>query len=105
MRAGAHLERRPAHPLAHLGDQLDLGPGWSDQRQRLSAQEMLDRFLRWHAANDRELIAAEMDFDVVVGRARIRGQVDRLERDGDGRLVVVDLKTGKTTAKLSLIHI
>ena len=26
-------------------DQLDLGPGWSDQRQRVSAQEMLDRFL------------------------------------------------------------
>jgi RecB family exonuclease len=80
-------------------DKLDLGPGWSDQRQRVSAQDMLDRFLRWHAANDRELVAAEEDFDVVVGRARLRGQVDRLERDADGRLVVVDLKTGKTPAK------
>jgi superfamily I DNA/RNA helicase/RecB family exonuclease len=93
----------PAVLAAEL-DQLDLGPGWSDQRQRLSAQEMLDRFLRWHAANDRELVAAELDFDVVVGRARIRGQVDRLERDGDGRLVVVDLKTGKTTAKNTEEH-
>jgi RecB family exonuclease len=36
---------------------------------------------------------------VTVGRARIRGQVDRLERDTEGRLVVVDLKTGKTAAK------
>ncbi|HEY4625308.1 MAG TPA: ATP-dependent DNA helicase [Blastococcus sp.] len=80
-------------------DQLDLGPGWSDQRQRDAAQDMLGRFLRWHAANKRELIAAEADFDVVVGRARIRGQVDRLERDADGRLVIVDLKTGKTAAK------
>jgi RecB family exonuclease len=26
---------------------------------------------------------------------RVRGRVDRLERDADGRLVVVDLKTGK----------
>jgi RecB family exonuclease len=34
-----------------------------------------------------------------VGRARIRGQVDRLERDGAGRLVVVDLKTGRTVAR------
>ena len=93
----------PAALAAEL-DQLDLGPGWSDQRQRLSAQEMLDRFLRWHAANDRELVGAEVDFDVVVGRARIRGQVDRLERDGDGRLVVVDLKTGKTTAKNTEEH-
>ena len=93
----------PAVLAAEL-DKLDLGPGWSDQRQRLSAQEMLDRFLRWHAANDRELVGAEVDFDVVVGRARIRGQVDRLERDGDGRLVVVDLKTGKTTAKNTEEH-
>jgi RecB family exonuclease len=60
---------------------------------------MLDRFLGWHAANRRELLAAEADFDVTVGRARIRGQVDRLERDAAGRLVVVDLKTGRTPAK------
>jgi RecB family exonuclease len=85
--------------LAAELDRLDLGPGWSDQRQRESAQDMLDRFLRWHVANGRELIAAEEDFDVVVGRARIRGQVDRLERDAEGRLVVVDLKTGKTAAR------
>nr|WP_281372221.1 UrvD/REP family ATP-dependent DNA helicase [Modestobacter versicolor] len=77
-------------------DGLDLGPGWFDQRQRERAQEMLTKFLAWHARADRELVAAEEDFDVVVGRARLRGQVDRLERDGQGRLVVVDLKTGKT---------
>jgi superfamily I DNA/RNA helicase/RecB family exonuclease len=93
----------PAVLAAEL-DQLDLGPGWSDQRQRQSAQDMLDRFLRWHATEGRELIAAELDFDVTVGRARIRGQVDRLERDGEGRLVVVDLKTGKTAAKNTEEH-
>ena len=27
---------------------------------------------------------------------RLRGRLDRLERDGSGRLVVVDVKTGKT---------
>ncbi|MGY2004709.1 ATP-dependent helicase [Blastococcus sp. SYSU DS1024] len=85
-------------------DQLDLGPGWADQRQRVHAHDMLDRFLRWHAANPRELVGAEVDFDVVVGRARIRGQVDRLERDAEGRLVVVDLKTGKSAAKNTEEH-
>jgi superfamily I DNA/RNA helicase/RecB family exonuclease len=80
-------------------DALDLGPGWADQRQRIAARDMLERFLGWHAANRREVLAAEADFDVSVGRARIRGQVDRLERDGAGRLVVVDLKTGRTQAK------
>ncbi|WP_217637008.1 ATP-dependent helicase [Geodermatophilus telluris] len=88
----------PAALAAEL-DALDLGPGWADQRQRVAARDMLDRFLRWHAANRRELVAAEADFDVTVGRARIRGQVDRLERDGQGRLVVVDLKTGRTHAR------
>ncbi|WP_448615739.1 ATP-dependent helicase [Modestobacter sp. URMC 112] len=80
-------------------DGLDLGPGWFDQRQRDRAQEMLAKFLAWHRRADRELVAAEEDFDVVVGRARLRGQVDRLERDSEGRLVVVDLKTGKTAPR------
>ncbi|CAA9230114.1 MAG: ATP-dependent DNA helicase SCO5183, partial [uncultured Blastococcus sp.] len=93
----------PAALAAEL-DQLDLGPGWSDQRQRVTAQEMLEKFLRWHAANGRELIGAEEDFDVTVGRARIRGQVDRLERDAEGRLVVVDLKTGRTAARNTEEH-
>jgi superfamily I DNA/RNA helicase/RecB family exonuclease len=80
-------------------DGLDLGPGWFDQRQRDRAQEMLTKFLAWHARADRELVSAEEDFDVVVGRSRLRGQVDRLERDSAGRLVVVDLKTGKTAPR------
>ncbi|MGY1745334.1 ATP-dependent helicase [Blastococcus sp. SYSU D00695] len=88
-----------AAALAAELDLLDLGPGWSDQRQRVAAHDMLGRFLRWHAANGRELLEAEADFDVVLGRARIRGQVDRLERDAEGRLVVVDLKTGKTVPR------
>ncbi|WP_448627084.1 ATP-dependent helicase [Geodermatophilus sp. URMC 64] len=78
-------------------DTLDLGPGWADQRQRATAHDMLDRFVAWHVRNPRQLIAAEADFQVQVGRARISGQVDRLERDAEGRLVVVDLKTGKST--------
>ena len=41
---------------------------------------------------------------MVVGRACIRGQVDRLERDAEGRLVVVDLKTGKTAVRNTEEH-
>src|SRR5207248_6147832 len=36
------------------------------------------------------------DFAVELGDIRLRGRVDRLERDRQGRIVVVDLKTGKT---------
>jgi RecB family exonuclease len=80
-------------------DRLDLGPGWADQRQRDAAHDMLDRFVAWHERNPRQLVAAEADFSVQVGRARISGQVDRLERDAEGRLYVVDLKTGKTAVR------
>jgi RecB family exonuclease len=79
-------------------DRLDLGPGWSDQRERDKAHDMLGRFLRWSGRTRRTLVAAEVQFDVVVGRARLSGRVDRLERDERGRLVVVDLKTGKRKA-------
>jgi RecB family exonuclease len=39
-------------------------------------------------------VGAEVDMQVVLGRAEIRGSVDRLERLPDGRLRVVDYKTG-----------
>ena len=41
--------------------------------------------------------AADSATGVVDGPAvRVRGRIDRLERDAEGRLVVVDVKTGKT---------
>jgi RecB family exonuclease len=52
--------------------------------------------VRGATAAGRQLVAVEHDVHVQVGRAIVRGQVDRLEQDVEGRLVVVDLKTGKT---------
>ena len=39
-------------------------------------------------------VGVELDMQVELGRAVLRGRVDRLERDPDGALRVVDLKTG-----------
>jgi RecB family exonuclease len=91
----------PQDAPAALEAELDavLGTAWFDRRQRDEARAKLDRFLAWHAANPRALIGAEVEFDVTVDRARLRGSVDRLERDGEGRLVVVDLKTGSKDAE------
>jgi superfamily I DNA/RNA helicase/RecB family exonuclease len=91
----------PEDAPAALDVELDpmLGTGWFDRRQREDAHRKLDRFLEWHAANGRDLLGAEVAFDIVVGRARLRGTVDRLERDGAGRLVVIDLKTGSKAAE------
>jgi RecB family exonuclease len=58
---------------------------------------MLDKLISWLAANPRRLIAIERDFLVRLDPdIEIKGRVDRLERDESGRLVVIDLKTGKT---------
>ena len=78
---------------------LDLGGPWFAGKERERAALMLRKFLGWLEENGRELVAVEEGFSVSVGRALLEGRVDRLERDAEGRLVVVDLKTGKTAAK------
>jgi RecB family exonuclease len=78
---------------------VDQNVGWYKSAQLESASEMLRRFFTWNSANNRTLIAAEQDFFIEVGRAVIKGQVDRLEANTDGSaLHIVDLKTGKSIA-------
>jgi superfamily I DNA/RNA helicase/RecB family exonuclease len=78
---------------------LGLGTGWAARRERERADRMVAKLAEYLAANPRELLAVERDVEVQVGRAVVRGQVDRLERDDAGRLVVVDLKTGATPVR------
>jgi len=84
---------------------VDQNVGWYKRAQLESASEMLRRFFTWNQANDRVLLAVEKDFMIRVGRAVIRGQVDRLEASADGTsLHIVDLKTGKTpTTKIETL--
>jgi superfamily I DNA/RNA helicase/RecB family exonuclease len=78
---------------------LGLGTGWIGRREYERTRPMVQRLGRWLATHPRTVIAVEAPFDVEVGRARLAGRVDRLERDDDGRLVVVDLKTGTTAVR------
>ncbi len=76
---------------------LGLPAGWLSRRQRAEAQTMVARLARYFeesAAGGWERIGVELDFQVELGRAVLKGRVDRLERDGRGGLRVVDLKTG-----------
>lgn len=70
-------------------------------------REMLRTFVRWRDETRNELteVGTEVDIDGVVSPAdgatpgvRVRGRVDRVERDAEGRLVVVDVKTAKSPA-------
>ncbi|MFD8235365.1 UvrD-helicase domain-containing protein [Streptomyces sp. NPDC059696] len=74
---------------------------WKSAQEKDNARVALERFLQWHVMNrtGRTPVASEHDFDVTLEagdyRVRIRGQMDRVEADGDGRAYVVDFKTGK----------
>ena len=89
----ATLRRR----LDEVWPRLDLGGGpWWARRERERASAMLDRALAW-AAQREGVVAVEERFEVRdPSGVVLRGAVDRLERDAQGRAVVVDLKTGST---------
>ncbi|WUJ12425.1 PD-(D/E)XK nuclease family protein [Actinoplanes sp. NBC_00393] len=83
-------------------DSIELAARWLAGPEQERAQGMVDKLLRWLAANPRRLLAIEHEFTVRLEDERrpiqLTGRVDRLEIDDAGRLVVIDLKTGKTTA-------
>lgn len=81
-------------------DRLEFRTPWSKAREHERVRAALGRFLQWHLANPRRLIGTEQQFATVVEidgeEVRLTGYADRLELDSEGRVVVVDLKTGRT---------
>jgi superfamily I DNA/RNA helicase/RecB family exonuclease len=75
---------------------IDPTEGWISNSSLKRAVKMLERFSRYHAATTRDVVGAELNFKIQVGRAEIRGSVDRIEVDSDGNHYVIDFKTGKT---------
>jgi RecB family exonuclease len=80
---------------------LDFGSAWYSEKQRELAHQMVDKFLAWHRQNPRDLVAYEESVRAQVGAVEITGRVDRLERDAEGRAIVVDLKTGSAPVPAS----
>ncbi|MCZ7435548.1 PD-(D/E)XK nuclease family protein [Micromonospora sp. WMMC241] len=83
-------------------DAIELAARWMVGPERQRAEAMVDKLLRWLAGNPRRLLAIEHEFAVRLDDPtrpiELTGRVDRLEVDAEGRLVVIDLKTGKSTA-------
>ncbi|WP_324649732.1 PD-(D/E)XK nuclease family protein [Georgenia sp. H159] len=86
---------------------LGLGDGWVGRRSRAEAERMVERLAQYIAGVPGD-VDVETSFTADVGRARLVGRIDRVERlgpapedDGEGdtprELVrVVDLKTSKS---------
>lgn len=101
--AGADAEELRA-ALDATWRQVDAGaPPWFARSERDRVASMLDAFTAWLRLSRAELteVAVEADIDVEVGTddngrtVRLKGRIDRLERDSAGRYVIVDVKTGK----------
>ncbi|MFI0590173.1 ATP-dependent helicase [Streptomyces griseus] len=75
---------------------------WKSEQEKDQARAALERFLHWHVLDrgGRTTTASEHDFDVTLEAGeyavRIRGSMDRVEQDAEGRAYVVDFKTGKS---------
>nr|WP_241248784.1 ATP-dependent DNA helicase [Nocardioides sp. KC13] len=80
---------------------LEFRTPWSAAREREAVREVLARFLTWHRRpGARTVIGFEQQLTAKVAlpsgeTVRLNGYADRLELDESGRIVVVDLKTGK----------
>ncbi|UYQ64264.1 ATP-dependent helicase [Streptomyces peucetius] len=87
--------------LDSVWDALVFDAPWKSQQEKEHARVALERFLRWHVTDrgGRTSAATEHDFDVTLAagefEVRIRGSMDRVEKDEQGRAYVVDFKTGK----------
>ncbi|CAB5042933.1 MAG: AAA family ATPase [Actinobacteria bacterium] len=75
---------------------IDSDSGWVSASHLESAVTMLEKFVAYHSKTTRTVVDAEMRFDISLGRARIKGSVDRLEVEADGRLFIIDFKTGSS---------
>jgi hypothetical protein len=89
--------------LARRWPALGMKDNWEGRLDFQRAEAMVRKLAQYilvMRSEGRRLVGVELDFEVPlppVGEraAMLRGQVDRLEIDAEGRLVIVDLKTGK----------
>ncbi|PWK67949.1 UvrD-like helicase family protein [Streptomyces sp. CG 926] len=88
--------------LDSVWDALAFDAPWKSRQEKDNARAALERFLRWHTTDrgGREAVATEHEFDVTLEAGevavRIRGSMDRVEADPQGRAYVVDFKTGRS---------
>ncbi len=105
--ANGELSDDPAHVdalMEHVDSvwgQITFRTPWSRSRERAEVRAALARFVAWQRRpGARTLLATERELRAEVRlpdgqQIAVHGFADRLEIDDDGRVVVVDLKTGK----------
>lgn len=98
-------EGQMLNELEKVWEKLPFDAQWHSENELARHRAMLSTFAQWRAQSRHQLteVGTEIDVTGELGDdgaerpgVRVRGRLDRLERDGEGRLVVVDIKTGKS---------
>ena len=98
-------EEQLVSELEELWGGVPFDSPWYSANELDRHRAMVSAFVAWRSATRHELteIGTEVDIEGVLAEpadglpgVRVRGRVDRLERDPEGRLVIVDVKTGKS---------
>jgi RecB family exonuclease len=100
---GAHNKADPEELATHLESvwsQLAFDAHWLSAVERVEAESALERFVMWQEARSNlTLLGTEVEFschiDLGTDRVHLTGSADRVERDPDGRIRIVDFKTSK----------
>jgi superfamily I DNA/RNA helicase/RecB family exonuclease len=97
--------------LESVWEQMDFDAKWLSAVERVEAEAALERFVTWQQTrSDRELLGTEVEFscdiDLESERVRLTGTADRVERESDGRIRIIDFKTGRAapTANEIALH-
>ncbi|WP_431220803.1 PD-(D/E)XK nuclease family protein [Leifsonia xyli] len=73
---------------------------WLEEKERRRTRTLtagVSEYLRDFERAGGRLLGSEGSFELRVGRALVRGSIDRVEHTPDGTVVIVDLKTGNRT--------
>lgn len=92
----------PAGPMReyvdHRWSDINFDSAWLSEAKRAETHrhiDALDSYLVDQRRDNIELVASEKKFEIELPGALMTGFIDRLVRDKDGNLLVVDLKTGR----------
>jgi DNA helicase-2/ATP-dependent DNA helicase PcrA len=64
-----------------------------EEARKAAARDALTRFWEDQQREPARPVAVEQEFSVVLGRDRVRGRYDRVDREADGQVVITDYKS------------
>ena len=79
-------------------DGLEFETEWLEDLERARTRRIVERLVAYQRDLRRdgaETLARETGFELTIGRARLVGKLDRIERYGERTAVIIDFKTGK----------